>query len=393
MPSSNNHGQGNGHGGNSSGNNQGNGGNHDPDHDHDNDSGHGHSDHDHDAPCYCRGTLILTERGEIRVEDLAIGDMVVTLSGEAKPIKWIGKRSYAGQFIAGNRAVLPIVVRAGALAPAIPARDLCLSPRHALFLDGVLVPVELLVNSQTILQAEAVDRVDYFHLEFEAHELILAEGAPAESYVECDNRQGFHNAQEFAALYPDDKRRSFAYCRPLLEPGMPELAAIRARLFRRATTLGHPTTTDPGLHLIADGNIVAPQSSEDGRYTFRLDARVDEVLLASRCGIPAELNPLSSDRRYLGVCIKELVLRDDRLRIQVSHSHPSLCDGFHEDEGVRRWTTGMGRVPECFLGAFAGGFTMEVRCLPPLPCYFLQQAIVDTPEHFSRPGFSEQAGA
>jgi O-antigen biosynthesis protein len=237
--------------------NRGNGGNHDPDHDHDNDNGHGNSDHDHDAPCYCRGTLILTERGEIRIEDLAIGDMVVTISGAAKPIKWIGRRSYAGPFITGNRAVLPIVVRAGALAPDIPARDLWVSPRHALLLDGVFVPTELLVNGQTIFQAEAVDQVDYFHLEFEAHEVILAEGTPAESYVEYDNRHGFHNAHEFAALYPDDTRPSFGYCLPLVEPGMPELAMIRARIFDRAATLGHSVDADPDLHLVIDATIVA----------------------------------------------------------------------------------------------------------------------------------------
>jgi len=259
MASANNHGRGNGHTGSPSGNNQGHGGvgSHDPDHDHDNDSGHGHSDHDHDAPCYCRGTLILTKRGEVRIEDLAIGDMVVTISGEAKPIKWIGRRSYAGQFISGNRAVLPIVVRAGALAPDIPVRDLWVSPRHALLLDGVFVPAELLVNAQAILQAEAVDQVDYFHLEFEAHEVILAEGTPAESYVEYDNRHGFHNAHEFAALYPDDTRPSFGYCLPLAEPGMLELSVIRARLFERAATLGHSATADPDLHRVIDTTIVA----------------------------------------------------------------------------------------------------------------------------------------
>jgi O-antigen biosynthesis protein len=259
MASVNNHGQGNGHTGNPHGNNQGHGGvgAHDPDNDSDNDNdndndndhdgGHDHSDHDHDAPCYCRGTLILTELGEVRIEDLGIGDMVVTISGEAKPIKWIGRRSYAGRFITGNRAVLPIVVRAGALAPNIPVRDLWVSPRHALLLDGVFVPAELLVNAQTIMQAEAVDQVHYFHLEFEAHEVILAEGTPAESYVEYENRHGFHNAHEFAALYPDDTRPSCAYCLPLVEPRMPELAVIRARLFERAAALGQSATADTAI--------------------------------------------------------------------------------------------------------------------------------------------------
>jgi len=82
--------------------------------------------------------------------------------------------------------------------------------------------------------------------------VIFAEGTPAESYVECDNRQGFHNAHEFAVLYPDDIRTSFGFCLPLLGPGMAELAAIRARLFERAEALGHSSSNaDPGLHLVA----------------------------------------------------------------------------------------------------------------------------------------------
>ena len=346
-------------------------------HDHDHDDDH----HRQDPPCYCRGTLILTEHGEVRVEDLAIGDTVVTVSGQAKPIKWIGRRSYGGRFIAGNPRVLPIVVRAGALAPEIPVRDLWLSPGHALLLDGVLIPAEHLVNGLTILQAGPIDEVEYSHLEFEAHEVILAEGAPAESYVECDNRQGFQNAHEFAALYPGDARASFGYCLPRLKEGMAELAAIRARLFERAAALGHSTTADPDLHLVVDGTAVAPQSVADGRHIFRLDGAADEVWLASRCGVPAELEPLSSDRRCLGVCVQRVVLRDDHLRVEISHSHPSLCEGFHDDEeGARRWTTGMGRVPECFQRAFAGGLIIEVHCLPAMPRYPLHPQIVAIPE-------------
>jgi hypothetical protein len=327
------------------------------------------------TPCYCRRTLILTDRGERLVEELAIGDRVATQNG-LRPIKWIGRRGYDGRFIRGNREVLPIVVRAGALAEGVPARDLWLSPSHALLIDEILVEARCLVNGLSIAQTEAVDRVEYFHLEFEAHEVILAEGAAAESYVECDNRRGFHNAHEFAALYPDDTRPTFSYCLPRLEAGTAALATIRERLFARAEVLGYRTTPDPDLHLVVDGRVVTAQSTTEGRHTFRLDAAADEVWLASRCGVPAEMALLSSGRRRLGVCVQQLVLRDDHVRIEIAASAPSLCDGFHQDEeAMQRWTTGMAQLPERFLRPFAGGFTVDVTCVPPLPRYPLQQTL------------------
>jgi len=175
---------------------------------------------------------------------------------------------------------------------------------------------------------------------------------------------------------------------------MAELAPIRAGLFERAAALGHLTTADPDLHLVVDGTVVAVQSVANGCHTFRLDVVPDEVWVASRCGVPAEMGLRSRDRRTLGVCLKQLVLHDDHQRLEISHSHPALCEGFHgSEEGVRRWTTGMGRVPEHFLRTFAGGLTIEVHCVPPLQRYPLNPQIVATPEQFAHSAVSPRRTA
>lgn len=166
--------------------------------------------------CFRRGTHILTAAGEIAVEELAIGDAVATLSGELRPIKWIGRRAYDPCFIAGNRAVLPIRIAAGTFGQGVPARDLWLSPEHALYLDGNLIPARLLVDGCTITQVERIEALEYFHIELESHDILLVEGVPAESYVDCDNREMFHNVAEFATLYPGDRSASPQFCAPRL---------------------------------------------------------------------------------------------------------------------------------------------------------------------------------
>ena len=97
--------------------------------------------------CFLKGTLIATLHGEIPIEQLAVGDLVLTMRGDARPVAWIG----TGRVLAtrGRRnAATPIIVRKGALADNVPHRDLRLTKAHSLYLDGVLIPVEFLVNHQ-----------------------------------------------------------------------------------------------------------------------------------------------------------------------------------------------------------------------------------------------------
>ncbi|HEX4504620.1 MAG TPA: Hint domain-containing protein, partial [Alphaproteobacteria bacterium] len=186
---------------------------------------------------YLRGTLIRTAAGDRPVEALRIGDLVMTAGGETLPLKWIGRRSYRDWLAVGNADAQPVLFKAGSIADFVPARDLYVSPEHAMFLDGVLVPACHLVNGVSILKIEGMEEIDYFHLEFDRHVVILAEDAPAESFVEDDSRMLFHNAEEYRRLYPDEPhRRDAEFCAPRIEAG-PKLDEIRRTLAARTAHL------------------------------------------------------------------------------------------------------------------------------------------------------------
>ncbi len=185
-------------------------------------------------PCYVKGTRILTPAGEVPIENLAAGHLVVTLSGEAKPIKRIGRRGYQGRFITGNRDLLPIRFAAGALADGKPNHELDVSPKHAMFIDGLLIPAESLLNDISVCQLQDVESVEYFYLELAAHDVIFANGAASETFVDCDSRGMFHHAIDYACRYPDDPGAVWQCCAPRVEPGSVALVAIRGRLLTRA---------------------------------------------------------------------------------------------------------------------------------------------------------------
>ena len=98
------------------------------------------------------------------MEDLAIGDLVVTASGAHRPIRWLGHRAYAARFANPNPDLLPIRVKACALAEGVPSRDLWVSPKHALYLDCVLIPAAAFVNVSSIVKVERVEIVKYLHV-------------------------------------------------------------------------------------------------------------------------------------------------------------------------------------------------------------------------------------
>ncbi len=183
--------------------------------------------------CFLHGTRIATPTGEVPVERLRIGDLVLTGSGAARPIRWLGRRAYGRRMVAAQPQLRPVRLRRGSLGGGLPHRDLYVSPLHALLLaapDGrdVLVPAGALVNGDTITRGP-IAAVAYVHIELETPDTVLAEGARAETFVDCGSRWLFENAAEFATLYPGAADHSWQFCAPRIEEGW-VLQSIRAAL-------------------------------------------------------------------------------------------------------------------------------------------------------------------
>jgi hypothetical protein len=140
--------------------------------------------------CFRAGTRVLTARGEIAVEALAVGDLVATRFGGITPVRWLGFRRIDCRAHSRPVNAWPVRVCAGAFGEDQPRRDLWLSPDHAVFIDGVLIPIRYLVNGSSVVQ-HACDVVAYWHVELDRHAVLLAEGLPCESYLDTGNRGAF----------------------------------------------------------------------------------------------------------------------------------------------------------------------------------------------------------
>src|ERR1019366_2214440 len=131
--------------------------------------------------CFAAGTRIATPNGEVAVERLAVGDRVLTHFAGERRVVWIGHPTVDCRRQADPTAMFPVRIAAGAFGDGLPRRDLNLSPGHALFIDGVLIPVKYLIDNATITQVRT-DTVTYYHIELDEHDLVFAEGLAAESY-------------------------------------------------------------------------------------------------------------------------------------------------------------------------------------------------------------------
>lgn len=154
----------------------------------------GEEDLSHEAmPCFTEGARILTAFGDVPVEDLRTGDLIHTIDNGLQPIKWIGKRELGGARLHVEPQLLPVRICANAFGTGQPYTDILLSPGHRILLEdallkegyspeGLLAPIEALINGKTVRTEEEIRSVTYYHLLFEEHQIVYVEGFQAETF-------------------------------------------------------------------------------------------------------------------------------------------------------------------------------------------------------------------
>ncbi len=186
------------------------------------------------APCFVAGTRIATDRGEVLVEALTIGDHVRLLDGRTAPIVWIGHRRVDCSHHPRPDQVWPVRVVADAFGIGEPQRDLFLSPDHAIFIENVLIPVKYLINGTSIAQVKVAE-VMYHHVELAVHDVLIANGLAAESYLDTGDRSNFSNGGGAVVLHPHFSTHVWEGmgCAKLMVSGR-EVESVRQRLNARA---------------------------------------------------------------------------------------------------------------------------------------------------------------
>ena len=155
--------------------------------------------------CFLAGTEVATAEGPVRVEELEIGARLQCATGGWCTAKWIGRQTVSTRFGPAER-LMPVRFAAGSLGEGLPHTDLTVTADHGMLVDGVICHAGALVNGTTITWvplAEMGETYTVYHIETEEHEIILANGAPAETFIDNVSRRVFDNYAEFEALCGD----------------------------------------------------------------------------------------------------------------------------------------------------------------------------------------------
>ncbi|GBR44011.1 Hint domain-containing protein [Neokomagataea thailandica] len=310
--------------------------------------------------CFLAGASIETGSGFKLVEDIVIGDVVMAYDPEGRhavgrAVQWVGQRQASVEVgLFDDEAGYPVRIAKNAIAPGVPRDDLLVTSEHCMLLDGVFVPVRMLVNGRTISYDRSIMSYQYYHIETENHTIIRANGALTESYLNTGNRHSFEQCGHVVSIggspaktWEHDAAAPLACAMERVEP-LFRMLEVRADELGFAPVESLSLTHDAGLMLRTDtGTTLDVLRRVEGSVFFRLPAGTAFVELLSRVSRPCDyVGPFCDDRRRLGVGVAAITLHGlDGKQDLTGYRTDVEVLGWHACEHSEvRWTSGAGRI-------------------------------------------------
>ena len=313
------------------------------------------------TPCYLSGSMIRTPDGEKAVEDISVGDTLMSWDNAAnsdvtKSVVWVGSKSVvANPSLPIDLAGYPVRILKNALADGIPYQDLLVTAEHCMFLDGKFVPTRMLINGRSIFYDTSMVRFDVFHIETEEHAVLTANGARSESFLNTENHGLSRRNGKIVSINAhriptwDDASAPLDVSREFVEPLFHKIES-RAGIGECTTQSHQPIlTNDPDLHLLTDtGTVIYQARKGDDRVMFMVPTGVRQVRIVSNSGRPSDvIGPFVDDRRELGVLVGGITLfeSNETRNIRSHLDNVDLAGWNNIEDGQMRWTTGNAVLP------------------------------------------------
>ncbi|WP_169802071.1 Hint domain-containing protein [Neokomagataea thailandica] len=310
--------------------------------------------------CFLEGTQIRTPDGERAVETLTSGDTVLTWDWRArktveKTLSWVGRQPVRVKpGLLDDEAGYPVRIRANAMAPGVPLKDLLVTPEHCLFVENGFIPARMLVNGSSIIYDRTMTQFSVFHIETTEHAVLWSDGALSESYLDTGNRRNFAQIGGEAVVlgraksWPHDAAAPLMTSREIVEPVFTSLVARAAELGFGEVTPSREMVEEPDLHLLTrEGQVIRAYRHNKRHVLFHVPAGVSEVRLASRASRPSDtIGPFVDDRRMLGILTGKITLFGTQTTVLSDYLNKADLRGWQGVEnGTCRWTDGDAYLP------------------------------------------------
>lgn len=298
--------------------------------------------------CFLTDVQIETPSGAKFVQDLRVGDEIITVENNQKYVQKITS-IVSKNVIVMNKDQSPIRILKSAITDNVPYKDLLITPEHCLFIEGQFIPARMLVNGRSIIQDTSYTTYDYYHIETEEHSVVIADGMLTESYLDTGSRINNHLSVTGKKTWENDAAAPLNTSQNFVE-------TIYKQIENRANLQNFPDnsvknklTYDRDLYLTTpEGHILSAIYTKGNYIAFRLPPNVDHVTLHSRTSRPSDVvGPFIDDRRSLGVLINNITLSDNDQTFTIdTYLNIKNLSGWSIQEPTKcRWTLGKAELP------------------------------------------------